>query len=160
MFQHHEAFKLMKYANQHGVVEWLWNSRDGVTPFGIAVAGITEARMDDERKTLRHVEWHSDVFMPFFVPPVGMRIFVSMSEERAGEIARRQVGKYWDAREFPMKERFATKEAAEKELVSAIYKNGHAPFVETVTPELNERFQKLAAERIEWPERLSVLHGN
>jgi hypothetical protein len=35
--KHNEAFKLMKYVNNvDGYVEWIWNSRDGITPFTIS----------------------------------------------------------------------------------------------------------------------------
>ena len=38
MYLHKEAFRLMQYQDEHdpnASIEWLWNSRDGVTPFVI-----------------------------------------------------------------------------------------------------------------------------
>jgi len=66
--KHGESYALMKYQNDKaGRVEWLWNSRDGVTPFVISC---------DKTSVASHADWHEDVFVPNFVPPVGMRIFV------------------------------------------------------------------------------------
>ena len=70
-FKHKEAFALMKYQNDDGHVMWCWNSRDGITPFGITVP----ASIDQAASTYHHVDWYEDAFMPNFVPPVGMRIF-------------------------------------------------------------------------------------
>jgi len=67
--QHKEAFCLMKYQDlATGEIEWLWNSRDGVTPFII--------RHKDGKTTseLRHVDFHEDAFIPNFVPPISSRI--------------------------------------------------------------------------------------
>lgn len=67
-FVANEAFMLMKYVRKgDGRVEWLWNSRDGVTPFGVDSLGPDGSI---------HEDWHEDVFIPNFVPPAGMRIFV------------------------------------------------------------------------------------
>lgn len=68
---HGEAFHLMKYVDpDKGVIEWLWNSRDGVTPFGLEFG-------------FNHADWEQDVFVPNFVPPIGMRIFMSWRDAPA-----------------------------------------------------------------------------
>lgn len=76
-----EAFCLMKYAkveiNKHGIkpptdIEWIWNSRDGVTPMFLGI---------NTPDKLSHVDWHEDAFMPNYVPLVGSRVFVGASEE-------------------------------------------------------------------------------
>lgn len=65
--QYGEAFCLMKYRDEETLhTEWCWNSRDGITPFG-----IKNAEME-----MKHVDWHEDVFVPNFIPPIGMRIFM------------------------------------------------------------------------------------
>lgn len=86
-----EAYCLMPYADEGGRVEWLWNSRDGVTPFCL-------------EKGLRHVQWHLDVFCPFFVPPLGMRVFVDLTYPKALTYARIQVDKYWEHDRAPMRD--------------------------------------------------------
>lgn len=72
VLRHYEAFCLMKYVNKAtGEVEWLWNSRDGVTPLLIGF-----------RSDVMHDDWHEDAFVPNFVPPVGMRIFIDAEPGR------------------------------------------------------------------------------
>lgn len=85
---HVEALCLMKYAavkievdgfKQGRVtvgtateIEWIWNSRDGVTPF--IIQAFTGAEM-------KHVDWHEDAFLPNYVPLVGSRAFVGAPSE-------------------------------------------------------------------------------
>lgn len=39
---HGEAFQLMLYASDDGAKKaWFWNSRDGVTPFGASIDGVS-----------------------------------------------------------------------------------------------------------------------
>lgn len=92
-----EAFALMKYVNRAtGRVEWIWNSRDGVTPFGIddplAPAELVKAHRarrkakdyhpekDIDPAIMSHADWHEDVFLPNFIPTDGNRIFMSWAE--------------------------------------------------------------------------------
>jgi len=62
---HVEAFKLMQYADKLGNVEILWNSRDGVTPFGITSRAGRE---------MFHINWQQDRYVPDHIPNVGDRI--------------------------------------------------------------------------------------
>jgi hypothetical protein len=79
-FNHGEAFCLMLYRDTHSRrEEWLWNSRDGVTPFVI--------RSASGQREMRHDEWFRDTRAPWFIPPIGSRIFVDLTEERAREHA-------------------------------------------------------------------------
>lgn len=59
--------------------EIIWNSRDGVTPFTIALRS---------GKFATHVDWNQDRCVPDYIPQVGERIFVDLTPERAEEIAR------------------------------------------------------------------------
>lgn len=62
-----DAYKLYKYQSEEtGFVEWIWNSRDGVTPF-------TMIGKDGTRAT--HVDFHEDLYCPNYVPAVGTRIW-------------------------------------------------------------------------------------
>lgn len=84
--QHGEAYCLMKYASAKvGRIEWLWNSRDGVTPFTLG----SEA-------ALAHADWHEDVFVPNFVPPVGMLIVMNWSD--APQAHREETRERWTKR--------------------------------------------------------------
>jgi len=83
-----EGFKLMHYVSKDGEEhEILWNSRDGITPFVISSRGGVE---------MSHVDWPHDVYAPFFVPPVGMRIFVDLTLEKAMEYRTEYVAKWWN----------------------------------------------------------------
>ncbi len=84
-FQHKEAFCLMKYASDGGrTVEWIWNSRDGVTPFIVmSLDGIE----------MLHVQWSLDRYLPNYQPLPGERIFVDLTEQGAAEIAEKIVEK-------------------------------------------------------------------
>lgn len=80
-FGHPEAYFLMKYQNERtGRVEWVWNSRDGMVstlikdPEAVSLYGH-----QDERIWMKHVDPYEDMFLPNFVPPVGMRVFIDSS---------------------------------------------------------------------------------
>jgi len=68
----------MLYRDSAGNEEWIWNSRDGVTPF------IVRSR---QGLSSQHVDWKRDRFLPYHVPAVGDRIFVTTTPERAREQA-------------------------------------------------------------------------
>jgi hypothetical protein len=123
-YTHPEAFCLMRYQTKDGLLtEVLWNSRDGVTPFGI--------RSTDGREML-HVDWHRDRFVPDYKPTPGQRIFVTLSKERATELARERVATWWDDREYPMSQRFDTQDEAITALADSYWNGGHAPTIVTV----------------------------
>jgi hypothetical protein len=62
----------MKYASQDGtVVEWIWNSRDGVTPF------VVKSRCGKE---MTHVQWNFDIRIRSYTPLPGERVFVDATE--------------------------------------------------------------------------------
>jgi hypothetical protein len=87
-FSHAEAFCLMQYASDDGCeIEFIWNSRNGVTPFSITSRRGTE---------LRHVNWQADRKLPHFRPQPGSRIFVDMTPERARESAQKTVERWWN----------------------------------------------------------------
>lgn len=85
-YNHREAFCLMKYATEDGSeVEWLWNSRDGVTPFCV---------MSNSGKPMQHVQWEYDIKIPNYQPYPTERVFVDATEAllrpKAEEMIRRQ----------------------------------------------------------------------
>jgi hypothetical protein len=96
---HKEAFCLMQYRSKDGTEsEQIWNSRDGVTPFGV---------LSRNGKQMYHVEWNNDEYDPYFVPPSGMRIFVNATRELVTQALTKYVekiftehgGGYWRTRE-------------------------------------------------------------
>lgn len=63
----------MKYATDDGsVVEWIWNSRDGVTPFCVT------SRCG---KLMSHVQWKYDIRILDYKPLPGERIFIDATPE-------------------------------------------------------------------------------
>ena len=73
-YNHAEAFCLMCYQSDDGrVIEYIWNSRDGVTPFIV----LTK----DGSKTMQHIDWHRDKCRPHHELQVGDRYFADSTRE-------------------------------------------------------------------------------
>lgn len=76
-----EAYMLMKYRHQKtGEIEWVWNSRDGISPFIILARGQT-----GRDAYMSHDDWGEDALVPNFVPPVGMRVFIDHHSDPTGK---------------------------------------------------------------------------
>lgn len=101
---HAEAFCLMRYQSKDGrIAEWLWNSRDGATPFSIySKDGLTE---------LFHVEWHRDKYRPDHKPQKGDRIFIDLTIEKARDYTSQRCEEYWNNRD-PVSTQFESKAQA------------------------------------------------
>lgn len=83
-YQQPERFCLMQYQCEDcGHREWLWNSRNAVTPF-IVACGLEGC--DGMKK---HINWPAD--LPYLeLPPQASRVFVSITKEDARELAERK----------------------------------------------------------------------
>lgn len=104
-----EAFMLMTYAtNDRRLVERIWNSRDGVTPFVVT---------SPTGREMTHVDWRDDRYAPFHVPAVGDRIFVNLTIERAVEARTRYVERWWD--EMKIHDHYESREKAIADLAKA-----------------------------------------
>lgn len=123
-YKHVEAFCRMKYVDDRGNAVWIWNSRDGVTPYVVSIEG----------REFRHVEWHRDRQRPNHVPEPGEYVFVDLSLEEAEKIARQQVEAHWGPPTSLCK-RYSSIEAASNGLVEDYYGNGHQPHLIIVGPE-------------------------
>lgn len=118
-YLHKEAFCLMKYATEDGSeVEWIWNSRDGVTPF------IVHSRSGAE---MRHTQWQFDVRIQNYEPLPGERIFVDMSDGHAWLMARSRVAAWWDHPDYPMSQAYPDQETAVAALVKDYVGDGDRP---------------------------------
>ena len=114
-FKHKEAFCIMQYQNQRTKeIEKLWNSRDGVTPFMI----LSKDKKDD----MIHINWGQDKIDPHFDPPIGSRIFMDLTEERARESVQKRIDNFWDRKAFgkSMKDHYGTKENAFNKLMEGM----------------------------------------
>lgn len=105
--EHGEAFCHMRYASKdRAVVRSIWNSRDGVTPFGCLDP--------DTGVELLHVDWFDDRYDAEHVPAVGDLVWIDLHPERAAEMAMRQVEHWWDDPDHPLSAGFGSKiEAAQ-----------------------------------------------
>ncbi len=122
-----DSFMLMLYASKdRSVTEYIWNSREGVTPF------IVMSR--DGKTELQHEAWDRDIYCPTFRPPKGMRIFVNLTREKAAEHARRVVEKAWDHPQYPMKDSYDSKDEAVKAMTEEYYNS----FGAGTTPDIVE----------------------
>lgn len=126
--KHAEAFHLMQYQDEiTGEIEWLWNSRDGVTPFM-----ITSRRGN----TAQHIAWSEDKYLPNYVPKSGERIFVDATEQLVQTELQAYIDRHWDNLDCPMREMFGSKNAAYSDLLPDWIgddQSGPQPFVLTVT---------------------------
>lgn len=110
---HAEAFCLMRYecrtCKHHEII---WNSRDGVTPFGCQCPSCGKPE-------LLHAFFGSDRYAPDHQPHRGQRVWVTMTKERALALARRSVLR--SKKEGPETERTIELVAEE------FYRDGTAP---------------------------------
>jgi hypothetical protein len=84
--KHREAFCLMWYACKScGHRECIWNSRDGVTPFGTTCPSC--------RETIYHVDWQRDEPAPNHKLIVGQRFWRDGTPDEAEAIMRRRIAK-------------------------------------------------------------------
>lgn len=142
-YNHAEAFKLMKYASDGDggtdpLVERIWNSRDGVTPF--VVSNHPDTRKRFGLVEMRHVDWGQDRIEPFW-PHVGLRvgdrIFVDMTKERARELAEASLQRILETEPD-----FIPEEDREGWLADAAESNLQHPDLIVVTEEVLARLQR------------------
>jgi hypothetical protein len=125
VYRHKEAFCLMQYACKAcGFREVIWNSRDGVTPFGVQCR---------QCKSLEnHVNWNQDRCVPDYIPTPGQRIFVDLTIELARamvtDLLRKYVGTKPYGRDIPP-EGTPTWDAKVEAIAKEWYRDGHQPHV-------------------------------
>ncbi len=113
-YTHAEAFCLMKYVADDGSEqEWIWNSRDGVTPFVITLRS---------GKLATHHDWDEDLRVPNYEPKPGTRMFVDLTEERAREKATKNAAHYWDNNVASARHFFSSKEELANYLLESVLK--------------------------------------
>ena len=119
MYNHKEAFCLMTYrCKDCSFEERIWNSRDGVTPFGLACPSC-------KGHNHVHADWQHDQCNPFFglfMKP-GQRYFVNMTMERAREYAAKRVDHYIEIGELAA----GSRNYVIGEVAKSFYHGGDAP---------------------------------
>lgn len=89
---HLEAFCLMAYACEHcHHSELIWNSRDGVTPFGTQCPSCGQT-------SLYHVEFHKDHYAPNYELKPYQKFWRDGTPDEAEAIMRARVAQHRDAR--------------------------------------------------------------
>jgi len=113
-YKHKEAFCLMRYqCNKCGHHEIIWNSRDGVTPFGTVCPSCNGS-------SLTHAWLGSDRCVPDHKPNVGQRIWIGMT--------LLQATKYVDARISRLSDDLKSSAAHRRSaMIDDMYRNGEAP---------------------------------
>lgn len=109
-FQHKEAYCIMEYnCKRCNASEYIWNARDGVTPFIISCMSCgTE---------MRHINWSGDRRVIDHIPQTGERIFIDTPKPVYSIYIRKRIEMMWDTGQFKMREHFNTKEEAYKKLM-------------------------------------------
>lgn len=131
-YNYGEAFHLMQYKDDvTGEIEWVWNSRDGVTPFSMTSPAGNPAA---------HAHWESDKFAPNHTPAVGDRIWADMSKEGFQKLLEEKVERYWKHPDYPMSTMFETKEEALEQMMKTEWEKG-MPYLVVVTEEMHIQFK-------------------
>jgi hypothetical protein len=79
-----EAFMLMTYACKCGHREVIWNSRNGVTPFGMSCPSCGNP-------SLQHIGWKGDIFAPDHKLHQYQRFWRDGTPDEAESIMRRRI---------------------------------------------------------------------
>lgn len=123
-FKHAEAFCLMHYRCAIcGYTEIIWNSRDGVTPFCLKCP-----RCGQLRET--HENWAKDIRFPGWQPRPGQRVFIDLTRDKWIEHKKVFIERMWDNAQYPMRDRYGSKEIALQELTKEGWHEGDPDVVE------------------------------
>lgn len=102
-----EGFHLMQYCCASGHEITIWNSRDGVTPFGVTCP------TRDCRESSKHINWRGDIYAPDHKPKTGDYVFVDLTYAMAVAYRIRYVERFWSN---DMEKMFGTKKEAVERL--------------------------------------------
>ncbi len=100
-YQHREAFALMWYACACGHHERIWNSRDGVTPFGGVLCTSCGGR-GMQTRGLKHIEWELDQRAPDHRLVDGQRFFRDGTAADAARIIERRIAHFATCSPIPL----------------------------------------------------------
>jgi len=121
-YKHKEAFCLMQYQCETcKMIEVVWNSRDGVSPFSIPCCKKKNGYQCTG--VMSHVNWHQDRRLKHIRMKDGQRYFVDLGFVKANEMAFDSCTKLQQAGRLSSDD-FDTKHAA---LAKCFFKNGTEP---------------------------------
>lgn len=90
---HVEAFCLMWYACGHcGHAERIWNSRDGVTPFGTQCPSCGPSQ--NAGSVLKHVAWNLDEYAPNHKPHRWQKFWRDGTPDEAEAFMRQRIARF------------------------------------------------------------------
>ena len=81
-YRHGEAYCWMYYSSKDGTIgRWIYNSRDGVTPFICYMDGVE----------LTHGQWNKDLRAPNYQPKTGDLVWRDMTREEGEEVMKLRI---------------------------------------------------------------------
>lgn len=121
-WNHPEAFCLMLYgAPVEGPTRrenwphwWVWNTRDGVTPFVVTIEG----------HELHHAKWELDFYAPRHRPAAGDWVFRDMTRQGLEWSVRRRVAALWARNVRGIRNHYPDPTAAVQAIVDAEFRPG------------------------------------
>lgn len=137
-FTYSEAFKVMRYKCEGcGYLEFIWNSRDGITPFCVL------SRCCDKQYS-QHIDSMSDYYCAE-LPPEASRAFINMTLEKATEKA--QI--FWTLRgKELMSQHEHLRKRGKDALMQSKIKDIYSNFGEGTSPDTVTRKEFLTANNI------------
>ena len=123
-----EAYKLMWYSCSCGHRECVWNSRDGITPFGTNCPSCG--------KTMQHRSWAADVYKPDHHPYYGQLVWRDGTPDDAARIARRRADIIFEESDSEADRQELTDHAVDcaRRTASGEIKPGSKDFIELFAP--------------------------
>lgn len=127
---------------------WIWNTRDGVTPFVVTIEGFE----------LQHTSWNLDHYAPRHRPRPGDWVFRDLSIDAHRWYVRRRVKRAWD-NDSSFRSMFGSKRQAIARILAEEYRPG-APELYQVRP--GDRFDRppetlYVRVPLDWRRRLEAL---
>lgn len=110
-----EAFKWMYYSNESGTKGyWIFNSRDGVTPFSFTA----------DKEYFNHISWNKDFYRPYYIPKENDLIWSNLTKSKSIEIAKSRIA---SAPQYLPKD--VDKDEFTNQLANGIFEDGKQPML-------------------------------
>jgi len=138
LFKHPEAFCLMNYeCKQCNKTITIWNSRNGVTPFGIDCRWC-------EGGIMQHVHFGCDKYSPFHLPNIGDLVFADQTEEGYREVIRKRADHFWNQDAYGCQQKYKSVEDMAEQLYD--FKEGQPTVYEVTAKDMEENRYEYAGD--------------